>query len=32
VRIRQLPTREEAQSLADRLKGKFGVKEPKVAG
>jgi len=32
VRIRQLPSREEAQVLADRLKGKFGVKEPKVAG
>jgi hypothetical protein len=32
VRIRQLPAREEAQTLADRLKGKFGIKEPKVAG
>jgi hypothetical protein len=32
LRIRQLPTREEAQSLADQLKGKFGVKDPKVAG
>lgn len=32
VRIRQLPSREDAQILADRLKGKFGVKEPKVAG
>jgi hypothetical protein len=32
VRIRQLPSREEAQILANRLKGKFGVKEPKVAG
>ena len=32
VRIRQLPTREEAQVLADRLTGRFGVKNPKVAG
>jgi hypothetical protein len=32
VRIRQLPSREEAQALADQLKGKFGVKEPKVSG
>jgi len=32
VRIRQLPSREEAQSLANRLKGKFGVKEPRIAG
>ena len=32
VRIRQLPSREEAQALANQLKGKFGVKEPKVTG
>jgi hypothetical protein len=32
VRIRQLPSREEAQALADQLKGKFGVKDPKVPG
>jgi hypothetical protein len=32
LRIRQLPSREEAQSLADQLKGKFGVNDPKVAG
>jgi len=32
VRIRQLPSRAEAQALADQLKGKFGVKEPKVSG
>lgn len=32
VRIRQLPTREEAQALANQLKGKFGVKEPSVSG
>jgi len=32
VRIRQLPSREEAQALADQLKGKFGVKEPRVSG
>jgi hypothetical protein len=32
VRIRQLPSREEAQVLANRLKGKFGVKDPKITG
>jgi len=32
VRIRNLPTREEAQALADLLKGKHGVKDPKVSG
>ena len=32
VRIRQLPSREEAQALADQLKGRFGVKEPRVSG
>jgi hypothetical protein len=32
VRIRQLPSREEAQVLANQLKGKFGIKEPKVTG
>ena len=32
VRIRQLASRHEAQALADQLKGKFGVKEPRVAG
>jgi len=32
VRIRQLPSREEAQALADQLKGNFGVKDPKVPG
>ena len=32
VRIRQLPSREEAEALAARLKGKFGVKDPKVTG
>jgi len=32
VRIRQLPSRDEAQALADQLKGKFGVKEPRVSG
>jgi hypothetical protein len=30
VRIRHLPTREEAQMLADQLAGKFGIKEPAV--
>src|SRR5688572_6519377 len=29
VRIRQLPSRDEAQALANLLKGKFGVKEPR---
>jgi cell division septation protein DedD len=32
VRIRQLPSREEGEALANRLKGKFGVKDPKVTG
>jgi FecR protein/SPOR domain len=32
VRIRQLPSREEAQALADQLKGRFGIKEPRVSG
>jgi hypothetical protein len=31
VRIRQLPTREEAQVLADRLNGQFGIKDPTVS-
>jgi hypothetical protein len=32
VRIRQLPSREEAEALAARLRGRFGVKEPRVSG
>jgi len=32
VRIRQLPSREEAQALANQLKGKFGVSEPRISG
>jgi len=32
VRIRQLPSRAEAQALANQLRGKFGITEPKVAG
>jgi len=32
IRIRQLPSRAEAQALADQLKGKFGITEPKVSG
>jgi hypothetical protein len=32
IRIRQLPTRAEAQALANQLKGKFGITEPKVSG
>jgi hypothetical protein len=32
VRIRHLPSREEAQALANQLKGRFGISEPKVSG
>ena len=32
VRIRQLPSRSEAQALADALRGKFGITEPRVSG
>jgi len=32
LRIRQLPTRAEAQALANQLKGKFGITEPKISG
>lgn len=32
VRIRQLPSRAEAQALADQLKGRFGITEPRVSG
>jgi cell division septation protein DedD len=32
VRIRQLPSREEAQALAAQLKGKHGVGDPRVSG
>ena len=32
LRIRQLATRAEAQALADSLKGKFGITEPRVSG
>lgn len=32
VRIRQLPSRAEARALANQLRGKFGITEPKVAG
>jgi hypothetical protein len=31
VRIRQLASREEAQALAKQLRGKYGIKSPKVA-
>ena len=31
VRIRQLPTRAEANALAKQLRGKFGITEPKVS-
>ena len=30
VRILQLPSRDEAQALANRLKGSFGISEPRV--
>jgi hypothetical protein len=32
VRIRQLPSRAEANALAGKLRGKFGIAEPKVSG
>ena len=32
VRIRSLPSRAEAQALANQLKGRFGVAEPRAAG
>jgi hypothetical protein len=32
VRIRQLPSREDAEALAGQLKGKYGVRDPKVVG
>src|SRR6267378_54351 len=32
VRIRSLPSQAEAQALADRLRGKFGIDNPSVSG
>jgi hypothetical protein len=32
VRIRQLPSRAEANALAGQLRGKFGITDPKVSG
>lgn len=32
VRIRQLPSRAEAQALGSQLRGKFGVTEPRITG
>ena len=32
VRIRQLPSRAEADALASQLRGKFGISEPRVSG
>ena len=32
VVIRQLPTRAEANALANQLRGKFGIVEPKISG
>jgi len=32
VRIRQLASREEAQALAKQLRGKYGIKAPRVSG
>ena len=32
VRIRQLPSRGEANALINQLRGKFGITAPKVSG
>jgi len=32
VRIRQLPTRAEAQAVGNQLKGRFGITDPRIAG
>ena len=32
VRIRQIASRAEARALADQLKGKFGITDPKISG
>jgi cell division septation protein DedD len=32
VRIRNLPSRTEAQALANQLRGKFGITEPRISG
>jgi hypothetical protein len=32
VRIRQLPSRGEAEALGNALRGKFGITEPGVSG
>jgi hypothetical protein len=32
VRIRQFASREEAEALAKQLRGKYGIKTPKVSG
>jgi cell division septation protein DedD len=32
VRIRNLPSKAEAAALADTLRGKYGVTEPRIAG
>src|SRR5205814_5874678 len=32
VRIRQLPSRAEANALINQLRGKFGITEPKISG
>jgi len=32
IRIRQLPTRAEAQAVGNQLKGRFGITDPKIAG
>ena len=32
VLIRNLPSRAEAQALGNRLKGQFGITEPRVSG
>ena len=32
VRIRSLPSKAEAQALAERLRGRFGIDNPSVSG
>jgi hypothetical protein len=32
VRIRSLASRADAQALANQLRGKYGISEPKVSG
>jgi len=32
VRLRQIASRAEARALAEELKGRFGITEPRVSG